>query len=54
MSVPQFHAPTTSAGQVKVEIEKRDDEGRVSLAPLNPEDVLRAMLATPPTSDDQD
>jgi hypothetical protein len=28
-----------------------EDESRVSLAPLDPEDALRALLATPPVGD---
>lgn len=34
--------------------ESTHDDGRVSLAPLAPEDVLRAMLATRPAPDRQD
>lgn len=31
-----------------------DRDERVSLAPLDPEDVLRALLATPPPDDQSD
>ncbi len=41
---------TVIVDEVRVAVPTQD-EGRISLAPLDPADALRAMLSTPPATD---